>query len=73
MHSSIQHEIYHAQNVKMPLIVGILKFISRVNTTECSTQLGMKFNLLITIKMLKSKDCSCFITLKCCIYPANNC
>ena len=32
--NSIEHEIYHAPNVKMPTIVGILTFISMINTTS---------------------------------------
>ena len=34
-----------------------------------STQLSMKFQLLIKTKMLKNKDFSCFQTVQCCIYP----
>ena len=29
----IEHEIHHAHNVKMSTIVGILTFISGINTT----------------------------------------
>ena len=28
-----------------------------------------EFPLLIETQILKSKDCSCFKTLRCCIYP----
>ena len=31
-----EHEIYHAYNVKMPIIVIILSFISPINTTSQS-------------------------------------
>ena len=31
-----EHEIYHAHNIKMPTIVGILIFISMINTTSGS-------------------------------------
>ena len=34
MLNSAEHEIYPAQNVKMPTIVGILTFISMINTTS---------------------------------------
>ena len=37
----------------------------------CSTQLSMKFHLLIKTKMLKNKDVSCFQFLRCCIHHAN--
>ena len=40
---------------------------------SCSTQLSMKFQLPIKTKILKNKDCSCFKTQRCCIYPANKC
>ena len=33
MLNSTEHGIYPAHNVKMPTIVGILTFISRINTT----------------------------------------
>ena len=32
MVNSAEHEIYHAQNVKMPIIIDILTFISKINT-----------------------------------------
>ena len=32
--NSAEHEIYHALNVKMPTIVGILTFISMINTAS---------------------------------------
>ena len=32
----------------------------------------MEFQLLITNKMLKNNDISCFKILRCCIYPAKN-
>ena len=34
MLNSTEHEIYSAHNVKMPMIVGILTLISRINTTD---------------------------------------
>ena len=34
MLSSAEHELYPAQNVKIPTIVGILTFISMINTTS---------------------------------------
>ena len=42
-------------------------------TLSCSTQLSMKFELFIKGEMMKNKDCSCFKTLRCCIYPGNKC
>ena len=39
----------------------------------CSTQLSMKFQVLLKTKILKNKDCSCFQALSCCIYHAINC
>ena len=44
-----------------------------INLFSCSTQLSMKFQLLIKGKMVKNKDFSCFKTLICCIYPADKC
>ena len=44
----------------------VIKFIS------CSTQLSMKFQLLIKANMLKIKDLFCYQTLKSCIYHVNN-
>ena len=32
--NSIEHEIFHAHNVKMPTIIGILTFMSMINTTS---------------------------------------
>ena len=37
-----------------------------------TTQLSIKFQLLIKAKMLNDKDVSCFQTLRCCIYPLIN-
>ena len=39
---------------------------------SCSTQANMKFQLFIKTKMLKNTAFSCFQTLRCCIYHANN-
>ena len=39
----------------------------------CSTQLSMKFQLLIKAKMLKNNDFCCCQTLSWCIYPADKC
>ena len=36
MLNSTEHEIYLAHNVKVPTIVGILAFISMINTTSYS-------------------------------------
>ena len=40
---------------------------------SCSTQLSTKFQLLIKTKIPKSKEVSCFKSLRCCIYHANKC
>ena len=34
--NSTEHKIYHPHNIKMPTIVGILTFISMINTTSKS-------------------------------------
>ena len=44
-----------------------------LNFFSCLTQLRMKFQMLIKLKMVKNKDFSCFQTLRCCIYHANKC
>ena len=38
-----------------------------------STQLSMKFQLLIKTKIPANKEVSCFKSLRCCIYHANKC
>ena len=38
---------------------------------SCSTQLSMKFELLLKIEIMKNKYFHCFKLLRCCIYPAN--
>ena len=40
---------------------------------SCSTQLSMKFQLLIKSKILTNKEVYCFKSLRCCIYHANKC
>ena len=40
---------------------------------SCSTQLSMKFQLLIKTKMLKNKYFSCFQNLRCFTYYATTC
>ena len=40
---------------------------------SCSTQLSMKFWLLLKSKMLNNKDFSCLQILKCCIYHTYKC
>ena len=42
---SIEHEIYHAYRFKMPTIVGILTFISMLNTTSESLKVGKVYFL----------------------------
>ena len=41
--------------------------------SSCSTQLGTKFQLLIKAKIQTNEEFSCFKSLRCCIYHANNC
>ena len=40
---------------------------------SCSTQLSMKFQLLIKSKIPTNEDVSCFKSLRCCISHANKC
>ena len=40
---------------------------------SCSTQLGMKFQLLIKTKIGTNKEVSCFKSLRCCIYHVHKC
>ena len=44
MLNSAEHEIHPAHNVKMPTIVGILTFISMINTTSERLQARNFFN-----------------------------
>ena len=39
---------------------------------SCSTQLSMKFQLLIKTKIQTNEEVSCFKSLRCCIYHADN-
>ena len=39
----------------------------------CSTQLNMKFQLLVKTKILTKEDGSCLKSLRCCIYHAYKC
>ena len=45
MLNSNEHEIYHALIVKMPTLVGILTFISMINTTSESLKARKAFIL----------------------------
>ena len=40
---------------------------------SCSTELSMKFQLLIKTKIPANKEVSYFKSLRCCIYHANKC
>ena len=40
---------------------------------SCSTQLSMKFQLLIKTKIQTNEEVSCFKSFRCCIYHANKC
>ena len=40
---------------------------------SCSTQLSMKFQLLIKTKISTNEEVSCFKSLRCCNYPAHKC
>ena len=57
-------------NLRMPTIVPDPSGIN-VKKKSCSTQLSMKFQLLMKLKVVKNKDFSCFRTLSYCIYQAN--
>ena len=45
--NTAEHEIYPAHNVKMPTIVGILTFISMINTTSERLKARNLFYLLV--------------------------
>ena len=40
---------------------------------SCSIQLSKKFQLLIKTKIRTNEEVSCFKSLRCCIYHANEC
>ena len=44
-----------------------------IKLVSYSTQLSMKFQLLMNFKMIKYKDFSCFQTLRYCIFHTNKC
>ena len=57
------------------LLVDLREFLSALGSGViklffCSTQLSMKFQLLIKLKMLKNKDLSCYVIF---IMLINNC
>ena len=75
---SFSHAVYQNKNhdeTKFPTLMKKIKLRPRgyKNLFLCSTQLSTKFQLLIKIKLLTNKEVSCFKSLRCCIYPANNC
>ena len=49
--NSTEHEIFPAHNVKMPTIVGILTFISRISTTSSvgSRKKSLIFHILFSM------------------------
>ena len=49
--NSTEHEIYPAHNVKMPTIVAILTFISRISTTSSvgSRKKSLIFHILFSM------------------------
>ena len=51
MLNSTEHKIYHAHNVKMPTIVGILTFISSMNTISESLKARKVFFFKILVFM----------------------
>ena len=63
----IKHNAYFLDELRKIII-----WPEMIKLFSCSTQLSMKFQLLIKTKMLKNEDFSCFQTLSCCIYHANN-
>ena len=58
-------------------LIGLLEMVKYCPGSEimklfsCSTQLSIKFQLLIKAKMMKHTDFSCYQPLNWCIYPAN--
>ena len=62
------HKIYSCYNMEVhcpgPEVIKLF---------SCSTQLSMKFQLLIKTKIPANKEVSCFKSLRCCIYHANKC
>ena len=44
-----------------------------IKLVSYSTQLSMKFQLLIKTKIPANKEVLCFKSLRCCIYHANKC
>ena len=53
--------------------VGIQALRLKKNFVSCSTQLSIKFQLLVKTKIPTNEDVSCFKSLRCCIYHANKC
>ena len=65
--------IFLSTSLTLLLSWAIQKFVQMVLAAinfSCSTQLSMKFEMLLKTKMLKNIDFSCFKTLRCSIYPA---
>ena len=60
MLNSTEHEIFHTHNVKMPTIIPGPEVIKLF---LCSTQLSMKFIMLINVKMPTSVGILSFISM----------
>ena len=69
MNSVLQYEPYQAKKWPFIRIPGP----EVVNFFSCSTQLSMKFQLLINTKIPTYKEVSSFKSLGCCIYHADKC
>ena len=62
---SVMHEIYHAYNVKMPTIAGILTLIRRINTASgCFKQEKKVFQYLTFCVRAVEMSCSCELSMK---------
>ena len=61
--------------MRVNILMSVLRNLAPevIKLFSCSTELRMKFQLLIKGKMVKNKGFSCFKTLRCCIYSANKC
>ena len=51
MLNSAEHEIYPAHKVRMPTIVGILTFISMINTTSEEQETSLFVRILVFISI----------------------
>ena len=67
------HMLSYSQYVKLTHYPLETPFDPFANRTDLDQEAPVRFQLLITTKMLKNIDFFCFQTLRCCIYHANKC